>query len=709
MRLRSMGNDLIAAADTLARSDGAPAVQAATDIAWAPIVSFILLLAGGVAVGSIWFLVVWKRAALAPQEPAAATDSKNKTTLFGYSPHQNKSAEAIKAKDMFFAAMSHEIRTPMNAVLGMTELLLSEPLAEKHMSCVKDIKAASQSLLTIVNDILDLSKLEAGELSLIPVHFELSRLLENIRRMAFFLAKEKELDFRFTRDANLPECLYGDDVRLRQILLNVVGNAIKFTKQGSVCLNVTADADWIRFDVVDTGIGIKREDISSLFEAFKQVDIQKNRKIRGTGLGLAITKILVERMGGSITVESEYGKGSTFTIRLPKVEGDIGKVEQEEGLQIEFSPTAKILVVDDQEVNLRVAKGLIELFGIGCDTAASGEQAVAMARRDHYDLIFMDHLMPDMDGIETTRHIREMGGRRATVPIIALSATADMNSRSMFLDGGMNDFLPKPIEKRRLQTVLSKWMPRNSDSTTVIPARRSSETEARKKTEPAAAPNNTYDTASSFFGERGPRTVAEMAKSIPGLDVDFGLKQVSGQQELYEEILNLACETMPAIIDSISAASDIGDAQRLTIEIHGAKGSMASIGAVDLADRAEVLEKAMETDGIASVQDRLPEFLTGLKQLGEQLQSLFTVFSSPRTVIYGNRTQLAARMHKLVLALHAKNDKQIAKTMKSVLSRDFGQTINAQLDKLRIYIDAGDYKAGVKQTEEIVRGLNETG
>ncbi len=709
-RLRSLGTEMLAVADSLSGTDGT-VVTAVSRSVPNNVALFLFLLLAGLLAGGLWFAWAWKRTIQTDRNNRTPAAPDDRSTAPDPTDSQGGAADKSKAKDMFFAAMSHEIRTPMNAVLGMTELLLSEPLAEKHMSCVKDIKAASQALLTIVNDILDLSKLEAGELSLIPVHYELSRLLDNIRSMAFFLAKEKELLFRFNGDDNLPQCLYGDDVRLRQVLLNVLGNAIKFTKQGSVSLNASAEAEWIRFDVVDTGIGIKREDLGTLFEAFKQVDIHKNRKIRGSGLGLAISKILIERMGGSITVESEYGVGSTFTIRIPKVVGDPAKVEYEEKLQIEFKPGARVLVVDDNEINLRVAKGLIELFGIECATAASGEQAVAMARRDQYDLIFMDHLMPDMDGIEATRHIRELGGRRATVPVIALSATADIGSRAMFIHAGMNDFLPKPIEKRKLQAILSKWMPRGGEATTVAPARRRSETEARKKTEPAVAVETggtSVDTSSSFFGDHGPRTVAEMAQGIPGLDVDMGLKQVSGQQEMYEEILNLAWETMPAIIDSINAASAAGDTQRLKIEIHGAKGSMASIGAVDLAERAAVLEKTVESDGLDQVQKLLPDFLTGLQQLGDNLHALFTVFSSPQTIIYGNRTQLAARMHKLVLALHGKNDKQIAKIMKSVLTRDFGPAINAQLDKLRICIDAGDYKGAVKQTEAIVGGLNDS-
>ncbi len=591
----------------------------------------------------------------------------------------------------------------MNAVLGMSELLLSEPLTEKQLSCVIDIKIASQSLLTIVNDILDLSKLKAGKLSLVPIHYDLSQALNSIRSMAFFLAKEKDLRFRFESDDTLPKCLYGDDGRLRQILLNVIGNAIKFTRHGEVALLVAKEEGQIRFDISDTGIGIKQEDVAGLFDAFSQADAHKNRDIKGTGLGLAISKSLVDSMGGSIDVHSEYGKGTTFSIRIPLIEGDPDKIEHEESLLVEFHSGAKILVVDDKEINLRVAKGLIELFEIECHIAMSGEQALTMLKHEQYDLIFMDHLMPDMDGLETTRRIREMGGRRATVPIIALSASVGGGLRETFLSAGMNDFLSKPIERRRLQTILSKWMPRHSDVAQQS-TRLRSETEARKKTD-AVLTGKPSTTISSFFGDRRPRTLAEMAQGIPGLDVDMGLKHVSGNQELYEELLNLASETMPAIVDGLEQAAKGNDTQRLLIEIHGAKGSLASIGAVELADQAAALEKAVEAGAAELNENMLPAFLEGLRLFGERLQELFVVFSSPNTVIYGNRTQLAARMHQLMLALSTKNEKQITKLIKSVTTRDFGPATNAQLDKLRIYIDAGDYAAAAKFISSIVAAL----
>ena len=700
-RLKALGGELAEVAETLAQGGGSALDPASGKSSFTAIGVFVFLGLAGLAAGG--FLLVFARRRY--DSPERATGPGVDAADGDIQTERSRMAEATKAKDVFFATMSHEIRTPMNAVLGMAELLLSEPLSEKQMGCVKDIKNASQALLTIVNDILDLSRLEAGELSLIPVHYDPSRMLDNIRSMGFFLAKEKSLHFRFDCGAGFPECLFGDDVRLRQVLLNVVGNAIKFTKQGEVSLLAAADGNWLRFDVVDTGIGIRKEDIPGLFDAFKQADTRRNRNVKGAGLGLAISKTLVERMGGSITVHSEYGRGSTFVIRIPNVAGDPEKVEGEEGLQVEFSPSAKVLVVDDKEINLRVAKGLIQLFDIECRVAASGDQALAMVKRDCYDIIFMDHFMPDMDGLETARRIRELGGRRAVVPIIGLSAAADAESRSELLEGGMNDFLAKPIERRKLQSILSKWMPRNSESTRMFTQRIRSETEARKKSEQAARGSAAPSPASSV--ERPPRTLTEMAQRIPGLDVDTGLKHVSGQQDLYEEILNLACETMPAIIDSINAASEAGDTRRLHIEIHGAKGSLASIGAVDLAAMAAELENAAAAGDISGVRAGLPDFLEGLCALGDRLQSLFIVFSSPATVIYGNRTQLAARMHKLVLALHARNGKQADSIVKSVVTRDFGQAINAQLDKLRICVDAGDYAAAVKQAEEIVRSLDE--
>ena len=367
---------------------------------------------------------------------------------------------ASEAKSQFLSNMSHEIRTPMNAIIGMTTLLGEEPLNEKQREYNNNVRVSATSLLGIINDILDLSKIEAGKLGLIPVDYDFSLFLKNIAAMFSFSAQEKGLKFEMELGEELPLCLYGDDVRLRQILLNILGNAVKFTKEGSIKLIVKAKADRLYFRIEDTGIGIKKEDIPRIFNEFSQLNTNNNRNIRGTGLGLSITKNLVELMGGTIEVDSEYGVGSVFSFEIPFTAGDptyldVGKDADE--LQL-LAPTASVLVVDDNEINLCVVSALLEYYDIKCDTAMSGVEAIDMIAQKQYDIVFMDHMMPEMDGIEATRKLRDIYSKEELI-IVALTANAVEGAREMLLASGMNDYLSKPIEREPLLMILRKWLP----------------------------------------------------------------------------------------------------------------------------------------------------------------------------------------------------------------------------------------------------------
>ena len=367
---------------------------------------------------------------------------------------------AYQSKTQFLSMMSHEIRTPMNAIIGISEILLSDTtLAESPRQYVTDIKTAGTALLSIINDILDLSKLELGKMSLTIVDYNLKTTLTNLQNTTRFLVAEKNISIRFEIDPNLPDYLKGDDVRLRQVLLNIIGNAIKFTSSGSVTLRAKADERQIVFEVADTGIGIKPEDLAFLFEAFNQLDTTKNRHIKGTGLGLAISKHLVELMGGRIEAESVYGQGSTFRVIIPRVEGAKTALAKTALPTLHFGGAVQALVVDDNALNLTVASGLLKIHGIKSDKAASGPEALALVSKTPYQLIFMDQMMPDMDGLETTARIRAMGGRLKEIPIIALTANAMVGARETLISAGMNDFLAKPIQRDELSAILAKWVP----------------------------------------------------------------------------------------------------------------------------------------------------------------------------------------------------------------------------------------------------------
>ncbi|MCL2718772.1 MAG: response regulator [Lachnospiraceae bacterium] len=380
--------------------------------------------------------------------------------------------EANKAKSAFLSNMSHEIRTPMNAIIGMGELLLHEQLNERQKVYVNDIAVSSKALLEIVNDILDFSKIEAGKFTLNPIDYDFNTFLDQIEQMFIYITQKKGLELRLKRGSDLPEILYGDELRLRQILTNIIGNAIKFTEEGYVRLSISMSDNSLIFEIKDTGIGIGEEDQSKLFKAFEQVDKSMNRHVVGTGLGLIISKSFVEMMGGSITFESEYGCGSTFIITIPAVIGSREQVDEkiaEKENHMISAPDAKVLVVDDNEFNLRVACGLLKLMNIGAQAASSGARAIELINKRDYDIIFMDHMMPDMDGIETTKRIREMGGKYEFLPIVALTANAIQGARENYLANGFNDFSTKPVNTGELVRILEKWLPHEKIQIKITP------------------------------------------------------------------------------------------------------------------------------------------------------------------------------------------------------------------------------------------------
>jgi len=374
---------------------------------------------------------------------------------------KEKAEDATRTKSYFLANMSHEIRTPMNSILGLSERLTESNLEGTHLEYAKNIHKSSTILLSIINDILDISKLEAHKVTLVNTHYSPTKCLEQIAALAYNMAEDKNLKFSLLISDDIPICLYGDDIRLRQILINLLSNAIKYTEKGSVQLSADVANDTVIFSVADTGIGLKEDDLERIFEAFTQADVQKHRAVQSTGLGLSISRKLSKLMNGSVSAQSNYGHGSVFTLTIPKILGDKANLPIDEDKQqlCLHSPTAKVLVVDDIDINLYVAEALLEVFDISISTAKSGAEAIDLVQKISFDVVFMDHMMPVMDGVETTKAIRKLGNKFIDLPIIALTANAMSESQVLFKEAGMNDFISKPIELAKLQTVLERWLP----------------------------------------------------------------------------------------------------------------------------------------------------------------------------------------------------------------------------------------------------------
>ena len=383
---------------------------------------------------------------------------------------------ANRAKSDFLSTMSHEIRTPMNAIVGMTEVALREEMTPSMRKCLKTVQSSAFGLLTLINDILDYSKIEAGKLEIVPEKFYTLSLVNDMYEIVKARNNNK-LALHLHMPENLPAALYGDIVRIKQVMINFCTNAIKYTDEGSVDIFLETkriDDSHCRliFSVKDTGIGIRKEDLCKLFKQYGQVDTTINHHKEGTGLGLMISSQLIEHMDGKVSVESEYGKGSTFSFHIPLIVKDwspAGKLEdyhyeemtEDENETVLFTaPDARILIVDDTPLNLIVAKALLSPIGMNIETVESGFEAIEKIADTTYDLILMDHFMPDMDGVETVQKIRALDGNpNQNIPIIALTADAMAGVKEELLSKGMNDFLAKPILIQVAYQVLQRWLP----------------------------------------------------------------------------------------------------------------------------------------------------------------------------------------------------------------------------------------------------------
>ncbi len=518
---------------------------------------------------------------------------------------------ANKAKSNFLAHMSHEMRTPLNAVMGLSELALTdENVNDETEDKLEKIHSSGTTLLSIINDILDISKIESGKFELLPTKYDTPSMINDVVTLNIVRVGEKPIDFKLHVDESLPSVIYGDDLRVKQIFNNVLSNAFKYTGAGSVEWELSHERDgsdvWLVSCIKDTGIGMKSEHIDNLFTDYYQVERSTNRKVEGTGLGLSITKQLVDMMGGTIDVQSEYEKGTTVKLRIKQkfvsdVPIGISVSESLMGMNYALSKRvsstslvrlnmsyASVLVVDDIATNLDVVCGMLKPYKMKIDCVISGYEAIDVIRKGspRYSAIFMDHMMPGIDGIEATRFIREEIGTdyAKNIPVIALTANAILGNEEMFLRNGFQAFISKPIDIVKLDAVLREWV-------------RDPQLEAEL---PDASINATQAEIDSLNGEDDRDQLNDI--EINGIDKEKALRRFSWDSLVLIDVLRSYAENTPQLLSDLERYLDDGDLQNYAIAVHGIKGSSYGICADEVGRLAESLERAAKAEDIGVVR-----------------------------------------------------------------------------------------------------------
>lgn len=590
---------------------------------------------------------------------------------------RHQAEKASIAKSEFLANMSHEIRTPMNAIIGLNDIIMEESENTEIHAHAKDVQSAAKNLLAIINDILDLSKVEAGKMELVYVNYYIKTMADEVIGMMDMVASQRGLLLKYECDETIP-CRYnGDDGRIKQILINILSNAIKFTKKGYVRAYITgkpgrsADEEMLIIHVEDTGCGIREEDLGKIFEDFRQVDSKRNRSAEGTGLGLAIVKHLVELMEGTIEVKSTYGKGTTVTITIPQKIVDKSPVSEmpelpqsEQKLTDLFTaPGMKVLIVDDNVINRKVARSFLKSYEFDLAEAESGPEAIELVRANRYDIIFMDHMMPGMDGIEAVEIIRRDCGENGTAPVIvALTANAMEGMREQFLQSGFQDFIPKPLDRRELNQLLLRWVPEKY--------RRSEEMEEESK------------------------PLDPMNFRIDGVDMESAMQFFSGDEEDFVNLLDLYREDGKRKLQLLSELADT-DIVRYQIEVHGLKSASANIGAMEVSAMAKEQENAAAQGNRELIAEKSPLLLAEYEILLENIEQFLEQRRQendnkeklPALPIRELREQAAEALERLKHFQSRECAERVDKMLLHELPKDVAEQLSQIRGQLKLYED----------------------
>lgn len=530
---------------------------------------------------------------------------------------------AAEAKNRFLALMSHDIRTPINAILGMNEMILRDSKEQAIYDHAVDIKSACGTLLSLVNTILDYSKIEEGKMEIIPGKYETRSLVNNLVNGIITGANEKELEFKVDVEETLPSGLFGDDVRISEVVSNLLTNAVKYTEKGFVSLVIREqsrkdDMITLYFEVSDSGIGIRKEDQERMFESFERLDQERNRRIQGTGLGMAIVSNLLKLMNSKLQVESEYEKGSTFSFLLEQKIvnaepiGDISnaaKITHNRKVENHIqAPNASILIVDDNSMNLKVVSGLLRINGIVPDTVTSGKAAIEHIRKKYYDIIFLDHMMPDMDGMETFEIIKKERLLADTTKVIVLTANAVTGARENYLSLGFDDYLPKPVEVNVLESKLRKYLPGALIEKNSVDKRKRKNYEAKSESKNSKEAGN----ASSLD---------KLKEFCPELNIEMGLKYCMDSEEFYNEVLKEYLNgDKSEQLDNLYNQKDMHD---YLVMVHSMKSISMSIGAEAVAAMAKDIERELKEDNLAFVEEHHNAFVEAYKMLLSDIRKYF--------------------------------------------------------------------------------------